>query len=326
MDASEAVPSTESVWDSVVIELRHGISMVDLANETVQRAAFANARKAFEIIADDPDVAPQIQATADSAHATGYHPAASSNSLSRYNDYREGFVFSDNNDIRVKGVPEFRESSSDMEDLLHKIARCVLAGLERFLNIPLDWFETTLGPIRSSSQWHIKNYTFEDAQTEGKEDIYLLPTHTDPSIVSVIIHDRPGKQAGSQGLRYSILGPDGERSWAEVPYSGHAVAIVLVGSILSRISGGYFPACCHSVTQSPEASRIRKRMAATLFARPNGGASLTSPPSDLLQIVPTRRQITFDSWNARVARNYMKSKGRKTKSCSERCGAAVVLK
>ena len=60
----------------------------------------------------------------------------------------------------------------------------------------------------------------------------LLPTHTYPSIKSILVHDQNGKQNGCQGLRYcrnNNNNENNENEWIEIPYSGHQVAIVIIG-------------------------------------------------------------------------------------------------
>jgi hypothetical protein len=52
-----------------------------------------------------------------------------------------------------------------------------------------------------------------------------------------------------------------------------------------------------------------------LFVRPAGTALLQIPPSPKLEGISLKRQITFDTWNARVARNYQKDK---QKNCASK--------
>jgi len=293
-------PSSSESWDKVVHDLQEnsGVAVVDLdvKLESIPRQAFEATRQALK----RPEDFLSIPETADAGHATGYHAAGSTNSLSRYNQYREGFVFSDGQ--RVVGSHDFEMTTIQLEDLLHSIAERVINALERQMELPNGWFQENWGPTRSSSQWHLKNYVMPSASSDP---VHLLPSHTDPSLVSIVIHDRPGKRKGSQGLRYSRKLPNGKRESTEVPFSGHGVAVVLVGSVLSQITGSYFQACRHSVTQQAGSDA---RMAATLFVRPLGTARLQVPPSPLLQGVSLKRELTFDEWNARVTRNYVKAK------------------
>jgi isopenicillin N synthase-like dioxygenase len=86
------------------------------------------------------------------------------------------------------------------------------------------------------------------------------------------------------------------------------LAVVLVGSVLGHVTGDYYPACRHLVTaaKTPE-----HRMAATLFLRPNASAKLVVPPSIKLQNVKLKRNdVTFEEWNKRVSKRYMKGNGK----------------
>merc|ERR1712008_13486 len=94
----------------------------------------------------------------------------------------------------------------------------------------------------------------------------LLPMHTDPSLISIVIHDRECIQAGSLGLEVQVQQRDGcGCNWHEVPCSGHGVVTVFCGSVLDRISGGLFTACRHRVVDvtSDEGSYSGPRVAAT---------------------------------------------------------------
>jgi isopenicillin N synthase-like dioxygenase len=316
----------DSIWDQAVRDWQEnsGVAIVDLNDESLQSIsaiAFDTAETAFDRVTTDPDVVTHIPDAADSGHVTGYHPAAASNSLSRYNAHRRGFVWSDDGVISVAGMPEFANAQASLQDVMHLISDRMLTALERQLQIPGGWFQGNMGPMRSSSQWHVKQYVVgiqqgkesdsSDAKTPVSDLVtsssaqYLLPIHTDPSLISILIHRRPGKQQKCQGLEYHRLGPDGSRVWTPVPSSGHGVAVILVGSVLSHMTAGYFAAAKHRVVQSQE---TKKRMAATLFVRPVPTAVLQVPPSPLLQTVSLKRNVTFDMWNSRVARNYSKKK------------------
>jgi hypothetical protein len=347
-----------------------------------------------------------IQPNTDSAHVTGYHWAGCEMndhntqqhhcSLSRYNHYRRGFVWSDeaasgnppppprqqqvlstttatcsNNpscldtsqDIQASpssvSLPigplkeQWNTATTTMAILLHHIAEQVLVALERKLHLPLGWFQEHYGPTRTNSQWHIKEYVVipttnsllsestaapvaassgGDQHQYQVEEIWSnhqqqatamwLPVHTDPSLISVLIHDVPMHLAnsGAQGLQYYHQLSNDISPWHEIPLAGHGVAVILVGSVLHAVTGGYFPAAKHRVvhsgpltmTESSITTRNNNnvspsRMAATLFVRPAPTAKLMVPPSPFLRHVPTKRNVTFAEWNARVARNYQKN-------------------
>jgi isopenicillin N synthase-like dioxygenase len=296
-----------------------------------------------------------------SAHVTGFHWAGGSNSMSRYNTHREGFVFSDGQRLPVSTVPEFECSMEHLFESLHGIANHVLMALERKWDLPPNYFQQSMGPTRNSSQWHVKRYVQENENGKEKEEVkglvdetsskkdegeakILLPSHTDPSLVSVVIHDQVGRLPGAMGLQYyrtasssvaeeltigsSAPTKDDEmdkddknkqpqqnhhhpqRVWTEVPFHGHAVATIFVGSVLSYITGGRLSSVKHRVVQSTSASGAVQdsggRMAATFFVRPQGTALLQVPPSPRLKGVFLKTNMTFDVWNARVSKNYMK--------------------
>ena len=111
----------------------------------------------------------------------------------------------------------------------------------------------SLGDIRSASQWHVKRYTAATTATATVDDTVddtgtpqpvLLPLHTDPSLISVVIHDAPGTNPGCLGLQHRSAARGG---YVELPHHGHAVATVLVGSLLEKISCGLFSASKHRV-------------------------------------------------------------------------------
>ena len=93
-----------------------------------------------------------------------------------------------------------------------------------------------------------------------------LPAHTDPSLLSVILHDTTNEgTSGASGLQYYY-----QRQWHNVvtntttsssssssSSSPHVVAVVMVGSILSTLTGGRIPPCRHRVMYSPESTHDR---------------------------------------------------------------------
>lgn len=305
----------ESTWDAAAKGLREnfGVALIDLTDPSLQEVSNRAFRSTLRHLPDlRNDTSEHIAPTADSAHATGYHGASDASSMSRYNQFREGIVFSDSGKLKSQKYNPLQRDLNALQDLLHSIAACVCRGIERDLSLPQNWLQTAFGPMRTGSQWHIKRY-LPSRSTSRSTDVPhndLLPIHTDPSLISIIIHDRPGKQAGSQGLMYSAM-TGGERKYVSVSHSGTAVAIVLVGSVLSQLTGQYYPACRHLVAASPDHSEVPfHRMAATLFLRPVGTAKLVVPPSVSLRHVAMKQQnVTFDEWNMRVSRRYMKRNG-----------------
>jgi isopenicillin N synthase-like dioxygenase len=222
-----------------------------------------------------------------------------------------------------------------MEDMLHEIAVSVLKWIESYLELSPGWFQrNVLGnpndslsqsaeSIQSHHQWHLKNYVLDASPNSSvlspppsfERDV-VLPVHTDPSLVSVVILDRPGKLEGAQGLQYWDRH---ESQWREVESSGHGVAVVLIGSVLSRITRGHLHAPKHRVI-GPVVTQesLEHRRAATLFLRPAPDALLQVPPSPVLMeassssMDQSRKEkldpITFGEWTSRVSKNYRRRK------------------
>jgi isopenicillin N synthase-like dioxygenase len=232
-------------------------------------------------------------------------------------------------------LSNFFRCAERMEDMLHEIAVSVLEWIESYLELSPGWFQrSVLGnpndslsqsaeSIHCHHQWHLKNYVLDASPNSNAlfpppsfERDVVLPVHTDPSLVSVVILDRPGKQDGALGLQYW----DRHTSqWREVESSGHGVAVVLIGSVLSRITRGHLHAPKHRVI-GPAVTQesLEHRRAATMFLRPAPDALLQVPPSPLLMeaasssMNQSRKEkldpITFGEWTSRVSKNYRRRK------------------
>jgi isopenicillin N synthase-like dioxygenase len=381
----------QSTIDDLVLNLvqNGGVSTLNLPKTLAD-----TNRKAFEIATLALDVAsstsssgstschiPKIEPKSNSAMVTGYHSAGGNNSLSRYNNHREGFVFSNgesfdiqlpvsvdddnndsnndnNNNSKKNEGPSFEESMDDLfEVMCNEVAKNTLKGIARYLNLDNeDWFENAYGPMDKSSQWHVKRYVEpstsinskegekKEAEAESsrkgeksnydhdqeqkdkmeneEEEIEWLPVHTDPSLISIIIHDAPGYNQNAMGLQYQCpittkengdknnnnnnSNNDGsqkkQRVWKEVEAHGHSVATIFCGSVMSYITGGLFPSAKHRVIYTKSQMQTQKqndsdkyidnnggglsskkyRQAATLFLRPRGKSILTVPPCKIL--------------------------------------------
>ena len=313
-----SLSSSQAAWDRVVKDLEHegGMAVVSLppTSANIHAYAFETAQRAMDDDKSHYDC-PIIPPNADSAHVTGYH---STEGMSRYNMHREGLVFSDGN---LAGNNEFQHAMRAMFDSLHGIAQHVLTALEEEWQLPENWFQNTLGPTERYSQWHMKRYvlpstrpstpTRKNGETDGNDvPAIWLPVHTDPSLISVVIHNVPGQCEGAMGLEYQTS--DGE--WRQVPQSGHASATIFVGSVLSNITGKQIQACKHRVVYIKNDYITQTRMAATLFVRPRMTARLVVPPSPKFENVTLKKQITFEVWNSRVSKNYMKQKKQESES------------
>lgn len=289
-------------------------SQLQQHQQPVVQAAFAIATKTLDHIKGCTEYSSEsslcqvlIDEETDSAHATGYHRLGCMSA--RYNAHREGFVFSDGCEFDVRGFPEFRKNCAALQRLMHATAVLVLNIICQHLQLPLGWFDKCLGPTHNNSQWHIKRYLDIElkpnhATIDQNAVREWLPSHCDPSLISLVVLNRPGKNEGSCGLQYYT-----RNAFVDVPWSGHNVATLFVGSVLQHLTGGYFSACRHRVVHT---KMEQERMTATLFVRPAPTAILALPPSLVLckANCKVKGNLTFSQWNAKVARNYEKT-GRK---------------
>jgi isopenicillin N synthase-like dioxygenase len=264
---------------------------------------------------------------------------------------------------------DFRDDMDRLFRAMHDVADGVLRAIERRLDMPNSYFRRELGPTDESSQWHVKRYVVDPVRerdgsssnsddaiaVEGrdndrgendvavpvvgksgtKEAEILLPVHTDPSLISVVILDRAGTNEGGMGLE--VFHPDssarnvdsgGGGSWREISHHGHEVAVIFVGSVLSYLTKGrIYSAARHRVVNRTSSScrgvreddRVgAERMAATLFVRPSGDAVMKMLPSRHLQFddgamddMKDKSRPTFRVWNARVSKHYMSKRNKK---------------
>ncbi|KAL7428611.1 hypothetical protein ACHAXH_003659 [Discostella pseudostelligera] len=247
--------------------------------------AFTTARRALDAVSTNVNVSTAIiDPKSDSASWTGFHTAASIHG--RYNQHREGFVFSNGEMFDVNTIPDDHPHSNFRNDMnrlfctMHDdIATGVLHAIERRLKIPHLYFHHEFGPTSNSSQWHMKRYVVDvqqsnltpgssefavegdqpnnnpPVQSQNKEEYIFLPAHTDPSLISVVILDRAGANNGGMGLEvfHPTRGtqPNGGCSsgeWREISQHGHDVTVIFVGSAFSYLTKGQlFPAAKHRV-------------------------------------------------------------------------------
>lgn len=322
----------------------HTLACCDDSGKTIN-SAFAIARNALANEEKHKSV-PQIDPSSDSSCWTGYHSAAVVNG--RYNQYREGFVFSNGDmfDVNMNqdNVGEelmFEKEMGNLFRIMHNdISNEVLRAIERRLELPNLYFHQEFGPTDNASQWHMKRYVvnFEqrEMQNEGvpinneskSSDIVepeiFLPVHTDPSLISVVILDEIGTKEGGLGLevyhplKNTITQQNSSGgTWKGISHHGHDVAIIFIGSVLSFLTKNQiFSATKHRVvnwmTSNNDSDAQNARMAATLFVRPHPHAFMKTLPSPYIQIneVSKKSPLTFRVWNQRVAKNYQKSKSK----------------
>lgn len=342
-----------AVFDECVLDLEcNGYALISLPELLQQHhdgsdlsiaRAFDTARRSLDGVACNRARVPLINPSSDSGSWTGYHHAAVVNG--RYNQFREGFVFS-NGEMFDGEDGCFRDEMSKLFRFMHdRVANGILGAIERRLELAPLYFHREIGPTGVSSQWHMKRYRCPErsrrgcdivgaahrdlvadvsnegspthrsnqaapSQSEKDADIFL-PSHTDPSLVSVVILDRAGSNAGGLGLQ-TQSNEDG--TWREIRRHGHDVAVVFVGSVLSYLTKGrIFAAVKHRVVDWGVENADEARMAATLFVRPSADALMRPLPSPLLEcccVGKKKDPPTFRVWNARVAKNYMKKKKR----------------
>ncbi len=324
------------------LEINGGYALLPLsdlqssANNVISNV-FDTSRRAFDEIVrlDDGDGSsvPVIDPSTDSGGWTGYHKASHLNG--RYNQHRQGFVFSNGELFNLGSNVDFE---SDMKEFFHfshdVVANGVLRAIERRLELPDCYFDKEFGPTDKASQWHLKQYQVDELvetsnnapplSQEQRDQKVLLPMHTDPSLISVVIIDSPGVNEGGKGLEVFQTNNCAEASvsndlkskkspgvWREIPHHGHDVAIIFVGSVLSYLTKGQvFSAIKHRVVDDSKGG-TNDRMAATLFVRPHPDARMKTLPSKYIEhegASSAKLPPTFHVWNARVARNYMKKK------------------
>ena len=115
----------------------------------------------------------------------------------------------------------------------------------------------------------------------------LLPKHTDPSLISVIVHDAEGCNPGAMGLEYFC---HLDHTWRPVPFHGHGIAVLLVGAVLSHLTGNTFPSIQHHVVYD---KAKMERVAATLFVRPQLSATLEGHPVTNYQPTTNKEPLHF---------------------------------
>lgn len=291
------------------------------------------------------DSVPILDDDCDSYSCTGYHPFGGSLS-SRYNKNREGLVFS-NGEL----FPTTKASGDTMEHCMEKIRHLLdtialrfLTAIEEELQLPNRYFLQEFGlgapSFVSYSQWHIKRYRPDEDTCLP----HLLPVHTDPSLLSVIIHDAPGIVEGGLGLEYATrLGGVEQAKWKEIPFHGHGIATIMIGAAFGRImhagdvseegSGSNFaairklyPPLRHRVrniynhSSSAPTNKELHRMAITYFLRPAPTSVLRPLPifqDNLgLQNRSKSQHIRFDEFYKRVSSRYKKSSNQSKRSIS----------
>ncbi|GMH97493.1 hypothetical protein TrST_g13888 [Triparma strigata] len=228
--------------------------------------------------------------------AKGYHTFGG---MSEYNSEREGIIFS-RGSLPSSSSPLFRSRCLELRRSAISLSRTILNSISAHLKLPEDYFESEFGDLEYNCQWHIKRYN-------SKEGV-VLPVHTDPSLISILMHDFEEGE-GCEGLEV-LVEEEGGKVWREVEGGGWGKCNVLVGSVMERITGGFFKASRHRVRRSSSSgSPPPERVVATFFIRPSEKAVLRLPPSPLLEGKKVK-EMEFGAWLRRTARNYERHKAR----------------
>eukprot|EP00980_Cylindrotheca_fusiformis_P030860 scaffold25535_cov117-Cylindrotheca_fusiformis.AAC.3 len=313
-----------------------GITQLPLTSRdssTIQNAFECASQAMDSLDADHGSIPHLIHPEHDSYSCTGYHPLGGSLS-SKYNKYREGFVFSNGElfDLEDHGV-NFKSSMQDTRSILHSLAMLAVADIEAKFGLEPGYIQRIYGlgaSLEHFSQWHLKRYS---STISSEDDNLALGVHTDPSILSVVVHDAPDVQPGGWGLQYSrkTKGPPVESKnpaptaieWKEVPYHGHGIATVMIGAAFARIMQvgtntknnervvemrKLFPPVRHRVVlQQGQNMETRRRMTLTYFLRPSPSSILEPLPPFMEHMVEApKKQMSFGSWYKRVASRYNK--------------------
>eukprot|EP00986_Skeletonema_menzelii_P007832 scaffold3117_cov208-Skeletonema_menzelii.AAC.1 len=274
------------IFDKCVhdLEINGGYALLPLSellsssNNAVSNA-FDTARCAFDEIKLESDdectvdgsSIPLIDPSTDSGGWTGYHKASHLNG--RYNQHRQGFVFSNGELLKLHSNIDFESDTKQFFHFVHDVvASGVLRAIERRLELPESYFDKELGPTDNASQWHLKQYQVDELDEPSSDETtplsqqhdqkVLLPMHTDPSLISVVIIDSPRVLEGGKGLEVfqtncaKVTSPNendckpkkNSGTWKAITHHGRDVAIIFVGSVLSYLTKGQvFSAIKHRV-------------------------------------------------------------------------------
>ena len=274
----------------------------------------------------------------------------------------DDYAMPDHTSAGAERRKELDSALTDFYIILHAILDHLLHALARHWHLSLSgyastnegssthWFQHVMGPTREHSQWHVKEYM---TPVYDKEDDITpqewLPAHTDPSLLSIVMHPhRPSKRTRTTLTHHHTESVQPPRPWQglqfyhnqtwhdlEEPPEFHeslhhpeqavpTTAVILVGSVLSALTGGAVRACRHRVVYRPEEPRDTnggrcRRAAVTLFGRPAPTAPMTclSPfatattatnGNPAIRAKVRQHPQTFADWLARVARKYEKAK------------------
>jgi len=234
----------------------------------------------------------------------GYHTFGG---LSKYNENRCGFIF-ENEDVLDLLRDEDEESPfvgtiNHWRDSFHQLAHEILSRLANQLGLysetsdsSNDYFDREFNFV-GHGQLHMKRCrnSIEDPSNKVR-----LLAHTDPSLLSLVIHDRPSQQMlqGAMGLQVNHRE---RRQFESLACGGWKVVTVFAGDILGRISQQRIHAPLHRVVVTEE----NPRLAATIFIQPELSAQLKNLDGETSKSNPP---MTYATWKERKYGKYFQKK------------------
>ena len=265
----------------------------------------------------------------DEGDNNGWHPCGG---LSKYNQCREGYIFQATSAIWPM-LSTNRDCPPDAFSTIHQHWRqevyvfvtSLLTDLATYLDIPhpASFFSSNgTFDVISASQFHIKN-TPVMTQIETNEHMpsttsaghfITLPAHRDPTLISIVLHNCHARGLEMQWpLEGTSLGYREVYTHDTPP--GPERCVVIVGTLLERLSGGFFRAPYHRVVSIASQQREETRLAATFFFQPTLDSILAPFPSTSIRTdTPNNTQVLcYRDWKRRAYGKYYKSSANKEK-------------
>jgi isopenicillin N synthase-like dioxygenase len=227
------LPVTEELARTGCFQLRLPPSLRDL-----NRDAFRLARVFL-----DKDEGDKQRFAIKEGSLNGYHGLGG---LSKYNKDRSGFIFEDETVLDLldhgSGRESFVATVHKWRQAQHDLAAALLRRLAEQLGAPPAYFEAQLR-FMGKGQLHVKRFrgagdrkaAQEFASDLAEGPIVRLLPHTDPSLLSIVLHDfddSNGLQEGALGLE---VWHTGRGCYKPLPAAGWSVATVMAGDVLARI-------------------------------------------------------------------------------------------
>lgn len=253
----------------------------------------------------------------------GWHAVGA---LSKYNRCRDGYIFQGRTAIppllSEKGAIESDEFSSVHEEWRAAVCRFagqILQSLGTSLDLPdpATYFtKDGVGlDVISESQFHIKKTTLEGVDKISipltDNGYYItMPTHCDPSVISIVIH----AEEGLSGLQVRDAN---KKLFVDIPPTGPYMCTLFSGNLLEYLSNRRIKSCVHRVISAEADLEEGKRIAASFFFQPtldsmlipfDSSCSSSAVLSDARSTDALPSPITYEKWKNRVYGNYYKGK------------------